>query len=281
MTYETINNNLDLSKLARPTKDVFIFVDTKEYTETDKVKIYFQHEPVAINNSIINAADNWQRYDIIITYNTYALTKAPNALFHFFYSPTWIHEKDYMNIDTSLKAFKVSSLTGFKQMCKAHIFRQELYINQKHFDSNIFTFFKSSAGLDLPSIQNNPIMGIKASDKIELFKTFQFSMIIENTREANCFTEKLIDCLITKTMPIYYGCENIDIFFNTKGWIIIEDTNIHEVLHKVSVLNEHYYSEYTEIIEENYKKAFEYKDIYARFNHFLKNLPAPYNGLFV
>jgi hypothetical protein len=280
MSYEFINNTLDISRLPTPTKDIIIFVDTTDYKETDKIKIYFQHEPIAINNSIIKIADNWQKYDIIITYNTDVLEKAPNALFHFFYSPTWINEQDYINIDTSLKLFKVSSLTGFKQMCKAHIFRQELYANQLLFNPQIFTFFKSSMGAP-PCFQNNPSIGPSLSDKFVLFKTFQFSIIIENTREANCFTEKIMDCLITKTIPIYYGCENIGEFFNTKGWIIINSINIEELLEKITILDENYYSQYTDVIEENYKKAFQYKDIYGRFGHFLKNLPPPNNGLLV
>ena len=85
---------------------------------------------------------------------------------------------------------------------------------------------------------------------------FQYSIIIENSREAGYFSEKLIDCLITKTIPIYYGCENISEYFNTDGWIILSsDDIVQELYEKLALLNENYYNKYANIIEKNYKKA--------------------------
>jgi hypothetical protein len=283
MSLETVNNNsnLDVDKLAKPTKDVVIFIDTREQPKTDKIKIYFQHEPLSINTSILHAAEHWKQYDLIITYNKEVLQTVPNAVFHFFYSPTWLDEKDYLHVDTSIKEFKVSSLTGFKLMCPAHIFRRKLYMNQLLCDPNSFTFFRSAKKPIIDEIGNNPLIGDSLSEKFELFKRFQFSIVIENTREANCFTEKIIDCVLSKTIPIYYGCENIREFFNTEGWIIIETLDIQNLLSKLTLIDQNYYSRYTHVIEENYLKAFEYKDIYARLNTCLKNLPPPHHGLFV
>lgn len=42
---------------------------------------------------------------------------------------------------------------------------------------------------------------------------YKFSIAIENCVESGYFTEKLTDCILTDTTPIYFGCPNIDNFF--------------------------------------------------------------------
>jgi len=37
------------------------------------------------------------------------------------------------------------------------------------------------------------------------------------------FTEKITDCFMTGTIPIYYGIKNIGDYFNTDGIIILTD----------------------------------------------------------
>jgi hypothetical protein len=99
-------------------------------------------------------------------------------------------------------------------------------------------------------------------------KNNQFSFVIENTREKNYFSEKLMDCLITKTIPIYYGCENISDYFNTEGWILLNDEHFLEDLFKgLSQLDSTYYSRYFHIVNKNYEKALNIADrgkVYCR-----------------
>jgi hypothetical protein len=44
---------------------------------------------------------------------------------------------------------------------------------------------------------------------------YKFSIAIENTVEGDYFTEKVTDCLLVNTIPIYYGCKFINNFFLT------------------------------------------------------------------
>ena len=50
-----------------------------------------------------------------------------------------------------------------------------------------------------------------------------FNIAIENSREKNYFTEKIIDCFRSFTVPIYWGCENISEHFDDRGIIFIND----------------------------------------------------------
>ncbi len=38
---------------------------------------------------------------------------------------------------------------------------------------------------------------------------YRFSICIENSHEKNYVSEKFFDCILTDTIPIYFGCENI------------------------------------------------------------------------
>jgi hypothetical protein len=54
----------------------------------------------------------------------------------------------------------------------------------------------------------NPI-----KSKLEALKDYQYSIVVENVKSDFWFTEKLIDCFATGTIPIYWGCPSIDRFF--------------------------------------------------------------------
>jgi len=49
---------------------------------------------------------------------------------------------------------------------------------------------------------------------------YLYSIVIENNEEKDYFTEKLIDCMLCNTMPIYWGCPNIADYFNVSGMIV-------------------------------------------------------------
>jgi len=51
---------------------------------------------------------------------------------------------------------------------------------------------------------------------------YHYSVVIENVPEPDCFTEKLIDCMLCSTLPIYYGPKNIGNYFNLKGIIFCQ-----------------------------------------------------------
>lgn len=273
MSIEFVGNEYDLARIVKPSRDVTFYTDRIHVKQDERFKIYLQQEPAEINNSILEVKHYWKDFDVILTYNDHVLKVCPNARFFYFQTVTWILPDDYNNIDTSIKEFQISNLTGFKAMCPAHVFRHLIYINQGLFDKNLFVFYRSSAGPIIPAIGNNPILGSTEGAKIELFRRFQFSLVIENTRERHCYTEKLIDCLLTKTIPIYYGCENIQDYFDTTGWILIENQSLEEIIEKCKCLHKDYYSMYTSTIEKNYDKARIKLDNYKQLNDVLVTIP--------
>ncbi len=43
---------------------------------------------------------------------------------------------------------------------------------------------------------------------------YRYSVVIENVQERDYFSEKLIDAILCKTVPIYWGCPNIGDYFD-------------------------------------------------------------------
>ena len=57
----------------------------------------------------------------------------------------------------------------------------------------------------------------------DFFESSKFHIAVENSQQKNYFTEKIIDCFASKTVPIYFGCPNIGDWFHMDGIITFSD----------------------------------------------------------
>lgn len=240
----------------------WIVIDTFHTISDHCPTIFIQVEPQCIIPSEQYLIEHCHRYHTIYTFNQNVLEKCPNAK-KYVYGTTWISPND---IDISKKKYKISSLSGSKRLgtSRGHLLRQVLYHHQHLFQDIPFTWYRSNVQIPhLTDYGNNPLL----STKNELFDEFQFALVIENSRETNYFTEKIMDCLLTKTIPIYWGCPNISDFFDTTGWMILETESVEELHEKCKTLTPDYYHKYTDIIEKNYEKAKTYIHFTDNINH--------------
>jgi hypothetical protein len=99
----------------------------------------------------------------------------------------------------------VSMVCSNKVLCAEHIYRLK-----------IIDKFKDKC--DLYGRGFNPI-----EDKLNGLKDYCFSITMENATYSNMFTEKITDCFMCGTVPIYYGMANISEFFDKDGIIILND----------------------------------------------------------
>ena len=84
----------------------------------------------------------------------------------------------------------------------------------------------------------------------------QYGIAIENFSHRGFFTEKILDCFLLKTIPIYWGCSNIGDFFDIDG--IITFDNVDDLIYKVNNLDEDFYESKKEIITKNWRLALDY-----------------------
>ena len=97
---------------------------------------------------------------------------------------------------------------------------------------------------------------IRDERKFESLKDYAFSIAIENlSHEVDdyYFSEKITDCFITGTIPIYYGCPNIGKFFNTDGILIFNTPEeLNNILDNLSM--DLYYSK-IEAVKDNFERS--------------------------
>jgi len=125
----------------------------------------------------------------------------------------------------------VSMIASDKVDCKEHKFRQEII--------NKFSNKSDHFGVGYNFIKN----------KVDGLKDYCFSITMENATYPNMITEKITDCFMTGTIPIYYGINNIGDYFDTDGIIILDDN------FKIKELSFELYESKLKAIHNNFKIA--------------------------
>lgn len=93
--------------------------------------------------------------------------------------------------------------------------------------------------------------------KAEALHPYRFSVVIENGIINTLFTEKLIDCFLTGTVPIYWGTPKIAEHFNMDGVLTFQ--NMDELAAIMAGLGEADYSRRTTAIVDNFERAQSYR----------------------
>ena len=246
---ERVKNDPELS--AKP---ITIFYDYAvqdiNQLKENPYNILFINEPNEYFGLHDWALQNGQYFNIILTWNEEILKRYPeNSLLFPFApgNPNWSDEyKENKN-------FEVSFLCGSKNLVEGHHLRHRIYSLEdtiqipKHF------------------IYTSPWDG----GKDRCWKSM-YHIAIENVKHNNWFTEKLMDCFLSKTIPLYWGTSNIDTYFNTNG--IIKFNNELELIDIINNLTPEYYESKRKYIEENYIRALPYADFVGRINEIIKEI---------
>jgi hypothetical protein len=91
--------------------------------------------------------------------------------------------------------------------------------------------------------------------KVDALKDYMFSFAMENDCYQSYFTEKLHDCLLTGTIPIYLGAPDIGDFYNMKGIIVMDKDEEGNVVFDSDVLTKEYYYDNIDAVKDNYERA--------------------------
>jgi len=76
-------------------------------------------------------------------------------------------------------------------------------------------------------------------DKWDGVAPYKYSLSIENSCGPNYWTEKIADCFLTWTVPIYYGCTNLEDYFPEESFIRIDIDRPQNCVEKIiKILNE-------------------------------------------
>ena len=73
-------------------------------------------------------------------------------------------------------------------------------------------------------------------DKLEVTRPYKYQIVIENTSAKYYWTEKIADCYIGESYPIYYGCTNIGDYFPEGSYTAIDINNFDECVKTIDAL---------------------------------------------
>ena len=136
----------------------------------------------------------------------------------------------------------VSMICSGKDITSGHKYRNNLMKLYK--DKNL--------SIDFYGKSHNPF-----TQKEEALSDYCFSFVVENGNYGHYYTEKIMDCFATGTIPIYYGSPEISKHFNKNGIIILDDLFDYNTLSfdlylsKINAINENFIKEKTHKIADD------------------------------
>lgn len=86
---------------------------------------------------------------------------------------------------------------------------------------------------------------------IEYLQDYRFSVIFENYQDDLYFTEKILNCFATGTIPIYMGARNIDSLFDGNG--IIKFNGARELISILMNINDDMYLDKIDAVRNNFE----------------------------
>jgi len=234
------------------------------------------HEPDEFFGMHTWVKQNAHLFTGILTWNKELLNMLSNAILfhHIGEGGCGMVENNYIetfNEEHPNKSFYISYLSGAKSLVQGHKLRQEIYklenqinIPKKWFytlnDFNKEEFKKGGIGRP----DNHWL-----SKKI-CYIDVMFHIGVENVKYNNWYTEKITDAFATKTLPIYWGCPNLeDLGYDERGIIRFNSTK--ELVDIVNSLTPEIYYEKLPYMEYNCE-IIKYHRIKDKLEEFFKEI---------
>ncbi len=110
---------------------------------------------------------------------------------------------------------------------------------------------------------------------------YEFSVAIENSAIRDYFTEKLYDCFVCNTVPVYYGCPNLTDYFNRDSFVSIDLDDFRGAINKIEKLfDTDSYSNFYAPLSMSKNNCLNMYQIFPHLVKFLDGFPdsAPYRN---
>ncbi len=98
-------------------------------------------------------------------------------------------------------------------------------------------------------------------DKWDGLARYRYSLAVENTFWPDYWTEKLADCFLAWTVPLYFGCDNLERYFPEDSFIRIDITRPDEAIRKIhEIISEDNWEQRLTALEEARRRVlYEYQ----------------------
>lgn len=212
----------------------------------DAYKIAWLIEPPVIRPDTYNyIANNHDKFNLVLTHQKEFLKVIPNGAWYPSHM-SWVKRKDW---GVHPKSNLISIVASDKNYADGHKLRHQL-IKSYHVDHRPFDIYGSCTGKFL-------------EDKADALKDYRFHITIENSQTYGYYTEKLVDCFSTYTIPIYWGCLDIAEYFDVRGMLCcnslkeLQDT-IGQIIHYTPEEVDAVYQNMMPYMQKNFELASKY-----------------------
>jgi hypothetical protein len=192
------------------------------------------YEPVAVD-PMQYTQKVWKQFDAILTWNTYLTESSSSFTFEAgayydlpycsHYGITPINELP----DPSTREKAICQVCGDKYSLAA----EEIYSERRKVARWFHSHAKTRMDVFGKPAMNTPNYRGISEDKAETFARYRYALCFENTYHPlwtkGYLTEKILDCMASLTIPVYYGCSNIeelvpaDCFVDYRNFSSLED----------------------------------------------------------
>lgn len=113
-------------------------------------------------------------------------------------------------------------------------------------------------------------------DKWDGLAPYRYSLAIENNSGPYCWTEKLADCFLTWTVPIYYGCTNLASYFPEESYVQIDINKPQDSLEKIKrIINENSWDRRFSAMTEARELVLYHYQLFPYLSKLIQSQPAP------
>jgi hypothetical protein len=191
-------------------------------------------------------------YNYVLTYQEEVLQTNPKArLFHF--PNSWvtghIPREKLFNVSTVVGGKNIATLEGHELRHELWRKRDRITVPKRFYLSGNAKHSHTFVPWNEADYTDQLVLG---ASKNPLFDSM-FHICIENTSINNFFTEKIIDCFQTRTVPIYYGCPNIGDFFNIDGILTVND--IYGIINICNNISSELYERMLPALNDNFERS--------------------------
>lgn len=140
------------------------------------------------------------------------------------------------------KSKLLSIVSSNKTQCELHQFRLRL-------------------AKEMLRIKLGDVMGTVVNKYVNIADSlteYKYSVAIENCSARYYYTEKIMNCFASMTVPVYYGAHDIGKFFNLDGIIIIERPTVECAIKALKNCSSDDYISRKEAIIDNYNRVQKY-----------------------
>ena len=160
---------------------------------------------------------------------------------------------------------KRGTRAGDKALTRGHRIRRAVW-DAAAADDRIVRF--ASEHSKLPRDKGVRVLAAAPEAKAGSVAPFAVHVAIENVRRAGYFTEKLLDCFLLRTVPVYWGCPDLAAHgFDVDGVVVIDDGDDEAAVARAAVAAVGRALDAppsAEAIERNYARAQDFLDLEGR-----------------